>query len=158
MELKWFEDVEIGTVTELGPYTFTEEDIIAFATKFDPQPCHCDPVAASKGPYGRVIASGWHITSVWMQLMIAQRSPPPTDPSAGPQPRGGGSPGFLDLQWFEPVFPGDTLTYRTISVDKIELRSRPDWGIVRNQNEAVNQKGQQIFRSMGQGLISRKPK
>ena len=34
----WFEDVPLHEVSTLGRYTFTEENILDFARKYDPQP------------------------------------------------------------------------------------------------------------------------
>src|SRR5256714_9609289 len=71
----WFEDVPLGEKITLGSYTFTEENIIAFAKKYDPQPFHIDKEAALRSPYGGLIASGWHTALIWMKRMIAYRHP-----------------------------------------------------------------------------------
>lgn len=42
----YFEDLEIGAVKQLGSHTFTKEDIIDFAVKYDPQPFHVDEAMA----------------------------------------------------------------------------------------------------------------
>ena len=69
----YFEDVQLHVKTVLGSYTFTEENIIAFARAYDPQPFHLDKEAAAKSPYRGLIASGWHTAAVWMKLMLEQR-------------------------------------------------------------------------------------
>ncbi len=69
----WFEDFPLGKKIVLGSYTFTEENILAFAQKYDPQPFHVDKAAAEQSIYGGLIASGWHTAAVWMKLMIASR-------------------------------------------------------------------------------------
>ena len=71
--MAWFEDIEIGRVMELGSHTFTSDDIIRFAEKYDPQPYHTDPEAAKDSHFGGLVAAGWHIAAVWMKLMIAAR-------------------------------------------------------------------------------------
>ena len=152
----WFEDFVIGSRMELGSYTFEADDIIRFATKYDPQPFHIDPEAAESGPFGGLVASGWHTASVWMKLMIGYRSNEPRDPDDD-SPSGGPSPGILDLRWPLPVRVGDTVTYRAECVEKVELRSRPDWGIIRHRNEGFNQRGEMVFHFIGQGLMPRKP-
>lgn len=151
--MSWFEDIELGVKTDLGTYTFTEEAIIAFAAKWDPQPVHVDPVAAQNGPYGGLIASGWHVCAIWMKLMVASRIN--ADRQGGQ--RAGVSPGFLDLKWLAPVRPGDCLHYSTTTHEKIELKSRPDRGIIRSYNEAINQDGVRAMSFIGQGLIQRRP-
>src|SRR5260221_9227770 len=67
----WFEDIPLGNKITLGSYAFTEENIIAFAKKYDPQPFHIDKDAAARSPYGGLIASGWHTSFVLMKLVIA---------------------------------------------------------------------------------------
>src|ERR1700730_10636670 len=38
--MKYFEDVAVGDVSEIGSFTFTQEAIKRFATAYDPQPFH----------------------------------------------------------------------------------------------------------------------
>ena len=68
--MSWWEDIEIGTRRELGSYTFTEEEVIRFARKYDPQIFHLDPEAAKQTMFGGLIASGWHTAAIWMKLAI----------------------------------------------------------------------------------------
>ncbi|MEI9982908.1 MAG: MaoC/PaaZ C-terminal domain-containing protein [Aliidongia sp.] len=104
--MPWFEDLVIGTRTELGSHSFTEAEIIDFARKFDPQSFHVDPAAAANGPYGGLIASGWHTASTWMKLRIrASLAEKDRPDAAGRMPSAGPSPGFLDLKWPNPVRP-----------------------------------------------------
>ena len=44
MPALYFEDFEAGQVYELGSRTVTEDEIVAFASQWDPQPMHTDPV------------------------------------------------------------------------------------------------------------------
>jgi acyl dehydratase len=155
--MPWFEDLEIGTHRELGSYDFTEAEIIAFARKFDPQYFHVDPVRAAAGPFGGLIASGWHTVAIWMKLMVrAMQSRAGTDPAGGRLPATGPSPGFLELKWPHPVRPGDTIRYDTTMIAKIDLKSRPNWGLLRSRNEGVNQRGDLVLSFIGQALIERK--
>jgi acyl dehydratase len=155
--MPWFEDIVIGTRRELGSFVFTEAEIIRFATKYDPQYFHIDPVAALQSPYGGLIASGWHTSAVWMKLMVAswRAQPPPTDPAVR-QPASGPSPGFLDMKWSNPVRVGDSIAYASTTTEKIDLKSRPGWGLIRSLNEGVNQRGELVLSFIGQGLIERR--
>jgi acyl dehydratase len=148
----YWEDVELGGKREIGRYTFTEDEIIAFAKKYDPQPFHIDKEAAKHSMFGGLIASGWHTAAVWMKLMIASRSERPQTFRAGV------SPGFEDMQWLKPVRPGMTLTYSTETTEKVELRSRPEFGIVKSRNEARDENGELVFRFTGKGFVQRRPK
>ena len=71
--MPYFEDIELGSQTDIGSYTFTEEEIIAFATKYDPQYFHIDPVRAKDSLFGGLVASGFHVGAIWMKLTIAHR-------------------------------------------------------------------------------------
>ena len=66
----WWEDFEVGDISDMGSYRFTEAEIVAFARQFDPQPFHADPATAQKTVFGGLIASGWQTCSVGMRLMV----------------------------------------------------------------------------------------
>jgi acyl dehydratase len=59
-----------GARTEIGTYTFDEENIVRFARRFDPQPFHIDPEAARRSLFGGLCASGWHTCAVWMRSFV----------------------------------------------------------------------------------------
>lgn len=144
MPIPLFDDVVIGTETPLGRFTFTPDDIIAFAGAFDPQRFHLDVAAAEASLFGGLCASGWHTGAVWMRLMVAARRR--TQAVMGEaMPRLGSSPGFKALKWLKPVFAGDTLTYTTTVRDKRASASRPGWGLVFHHNTARNQHGDMVF-------------
>jgi acyl dehydratase len=149
----YWEDIELGQTLDLGAHTFTEEEIIAFARQFDPQPFHVDKAAAEASPYGGLIASGWHTAAVWMKRMIATREKLTRE---GAAMTGGISPGFRDLRWLKPVRPGDTIRYSTMPTEKVTLKSRPELGLLRSRNEGVNQHGETVFRFTGQALVPRR--
>lgn len=154
--MMWWEDIEIGTRRELGSYTFTEDEIVRFARKYDPQIFHLDPEAAKQTMFGGLIASGWHTAAIWMKLAIADRER--SRAAGNPLQRAGVSPGFSDLKWLKPVRPGMTLTYSSEVSGKVELRSRPDMGIVESRNEARDANGEVVFSFIGRGFVQRKPK
>ena len=106
----WFEDVPLGVRTVLGSYTFTEENILAFARRYDPQPFHVDKEAAAQSIYGGLIASGWHTAAVWMKLTIAHRRAQIAAGAPAVQDNFV-SPGVREIKWHKPVRPGTTLTY-----------------------------------------------
>jgi acyl dehydratase len=152
----WFEDIALGEKRYLGSYTFTEDAMIAFARKYDPQPFHIDPEAAKHSMFGGLIASGWHTAAVWMKLMVASR---PSDKSGGSQnSRYSVSPGFEKMRWLKPVRPGMTLRYSTEIVEKIDLKSRPELGLVKSRNEARDEAGELVLSFIGMGFIARRPK
>lgn len=144
----YFDDFVPGQEIALGSCTVTEEEIIAFATRFDPQPFHVNPEAAAASIYKGVIASGWHTCSMMMRLVVDGLM---CDASSM------GSPGLDAVRWLLPVRAGDTLTvtYRTTGVKA--SASKPDRGVVRSIWIATNQLGQQVCTIEGMGMFARKP-
>ncbi len=151
----YWEDVVIGSRRDLGSYTFTEEEIIRFGRKYDPQSFHIDPEAAKHSMFGGLIASGWHTAAVWMKLAIAER-----ERSRGTSPllRAGVSPGFEDMKWLKPVRPGMTVRFSSEIIGKKELASRPELGIVLSRNKGHDEDGDLVFRFIGKGFVQRRPK
>ena len=70
LDSRYFEDYALGTTYECGSVSVDQASIIAFAKEFDPQPFHVDPAAASAGPFGGLIASGWHTAALVMRLLV----------------------------------------------------------------------------------------
>jgi len=154
--MMYFEDIPLDETREMGSYTFTEEEIIKFASEWDPQPFHTDPVAAEESIFGGLVASGWHLCAIWMHLMVTNRK---REREAGVERVAAGvSPGFRDLKWLAPVRPDDTITYHSTTTEKVDLRSRPEFGILRSLNEGINQDGVRVLSFTGQVFMPRKPK
>jgi acyl dehydratase len=150
----WFEDIEIGARRDLGSYTFSEAEMIAFAKKYDPQPIHIDPEAAKKSIFGGLIASGWLTASIWMKLAVANRMTETGDKKLN---RSGISPGFENLKWLKPVRPGMTLFYSSEVVEKVDLKSRPALGLVKSLNEARDANSELFMSFIGKGFVMKKP-
>lgn len=128
----YFDDMAVGFRFETGTKTLTEEEIIAVARQWDPQPFHIDPEAAKASPYGRIIASGFHTLLVAFNLTLQA-----SDWSKSSM----GSPGMAEIRWIRPVYPGDTLKVRAEVVKATASRSKPDRGYVDIDYEIVNQDG-----------------
>ena len=133
-----FNDIQPGKRIVLGSMSFSENSVIEFARRYDPQDFHLDHEAAANGPFGALAASGWHTAACWMRLFVetAQRS--------GVAVQAGPSPGFSNLRWLKPVYAGDTITYDTRAIEK-RLTSRPGWGLVKAKNSGINQHGVAVF-------------
>lgn len=145
--LLYWEDFAPGDVLELGSHTFTAEEIIEFARRWDPQSFHTDPQAASASAFGGLVASGWHTCAVGMRLMVETH----VGRSASL-----GSPGLENIRWLAPVRPGDTVTYRRRITHARPSRSRPGVGLVRSRWEAVNQRGELVMTMEGWGMFARR--
>jgi acyl dehydratase len=146
--MRWFEDFKVGDVTPIGPATVSEDEIVAFATEFDPQPFHIDPEAAKESPFGGLIASGWHTTSLFMGMFV--RAILLDSASLG-------SPGVEELRWTAPVRPGDTLTGRVTITDVRPSKTNAGRGTVFTTNEVFNQNGELVMTLKARGFFARKP-
>ncbi|CAJ92210.1 Acyl-CoA dehydratase PaaZ [Cupriavidus necator] len=144
----YFEDFEVGSRRELGSYLVTEEEILAFARQYDPQPFHIDKEAAARSIYGGVISSGWMTCSIMMRLLVLST----TGKSASM-----GSPGVDEIRWLKPVYAGDTLTVVLNVLDTRPSQSKPDRGVVHTQWEATNQRGELVCTVKGMGMYGRRP-
>jgi len=131
-----YEDMEVGSRTEVGAHTFTLEEIVEFAERFDPQPFHVDETAAMASPFGGLVASGWHTCSQLMGILVRNLLGGSTSM---------GSPGIEEIRWLQPVRPGDTITLFNSILDKRVSQSRPDRGIVTTLWEGVNQSGETVI-------------
>ncbi len=157
--MKFFEDISVGERTEIGRYTFTAERIKTFAARFDPQPFHLDEAAAAQSHFGGLCASGWQTVSVWMRMLIdtrrredeARRARGEAVAKLGP------SPGFRDLQWLQPVRPGDTVSYATEIVEARISNSRPGWGMIFARNTGANQHGEPVLSFVSSVFVERRP-
>lgn len=149
-EVEWyFEDFEVGKTIEVGQRSVTEEEIIAFAKQFDPQPFHVDKEAAAKSIYGGIIASGWHTCSMMMRMMVD---------SIVSSASSLGSPGLDEVRWLKPVRGGDSLTVSTTVLEAKPSASKPDRGVVLTVWEARNQHGEMVATVKGKGMYLRRPK
>jgi acyl dehydratase len=145
---RYWEDFRVGDDAVHGSWEVTEEEILRFAREFDPQPFHTDPEAAAAGPFGGLIASGWHTAAIHMGLFV--RSQLVGSASMG-------SPGVEELRWLVPVRPGDVLTARSRIVDAWPSGTDPRRGTVVGEHELVNQRGEVVMRMRARGHIARRP-
>src|SRR5437867_4448729 len=130
MASRYLEDLCAGEKCLSAAVTVTAEEIMDFARQFDPQPMHTDPVAAAAGPFGGLIASGWHTAGLAMRMMAELR------------PMGDGGViglGVDAIRWPRPVRPGDQLRAE-VEIESIRPSdSRPTHGIVKLRVTILNQ-------------------
>jgi acyl dehydratase len=158
--MHFFEDIEVGQQHEVGSFTFTADAIKTFAAKFDPQRFHLDEEAGRKSLFGGLAASGWHVGSVCMKLLVASGQRQASEMVARGEKVAvwGPSPGFRELRWIRPVLAGDTISF----VSEIEsLRassSRPEWGILEVRHSGTNQRGEPVFSMLSTAFVPRRHK
>jgi acyl dehydratase len=143
----YWEDLQPGSVRELGSVTVSAEEIKDFAEQFDPQPFHLDEAAGRRSVFGNLCASGWHTCALAMKLTVENFL---TDAASM------GSPGVENLRWLKPVYPGDTLTLHHTILESRPLRTRADTGLVRSAWTMLNQNGEKVLQMEGYGMFRRR--
>ena len=133
---RYFEDYVPGAVYEFGSIDVSEAEIIKFAHRFDLQDMHLDPDAAARGPFGGLIASGWHTAAMMMRLFCNHFLSKAASLA---------SPGIDELRWLRPVRPGDVLRIRVSVLEATRSRSRRDRGMVRTLVEVLNQNSEVVM-------------
>jgi acyl dehydratase len=131
-----FAEFAAGQVIEAGPYEVSEEEIVRFATQYDPQWFHTDAVAAEKGRFDGLIASGWHTCGIAMRL-VADAALAGSESFA--------SPGLAYVKWPHPVRPGDRLSVRATVVETRRSRGKSSLGILRWRWQLYNQHGTEVL-------------
>ncbi len=143
----YWEDFKVGERIVVGTVGVDRDEVIEFASRYDPQPFHVNEEAAKQSIYGGLIASGWHSCALIMRLICD---------SYMLEAASLGSPGVENVRWPKPVRPGDTLTaYRTTEESR-ESRSRPEAGIVKTLWEVENQNGELVMTMSGINLFLRR--
>ncbi|HEY9093204.1 MaoC family dehydratase [Parasphingorhabdus sp.] len=141
----YYEDIQLNQPQKFGQYEVTREEVIEFASKYDPQPFHLDDEAAAKTHFGRLAASGWHSAAMMMRMLVDHMK---THKQAGL-----GSPGADNIRWVKPVYPGDTLRCEQVTLDKRLSKSRPNMGIMKGRVTVFNQKDEIVMTMESTGLI-----
>jgi acyl dehydratase len=129
-ENRYFEDYLVGSVHEFGSIAVEQDEVIAFAKRFDPQVFHTDPESATNTIFNGLIASGWHTAGLMMRLFADHFLSKVASL---------GSPGVDELRWNKPVRPGDELSVRVTVLEARRSRTKPDRGIVHSFIEVMNQ-------------------
>jgi acyl dehydratase len=132
---RFFEDYKVGATYVCGSFAMTETEIIEFASRYDPQAMHVDRELAASGPFGEIIASGWHTVARTMRLVVENFLPH----------NGLAAPGIDELRWPRPVRPGDMLTLHGTILEARRSRTKPDRGLLHTLLEVLNQRGEVVM-------------
>jgi acyl dehydratase len=143
--MQYFEDIAVGARQSFGRYQVTREEVIEFASKYDPQPFHLDDEAAAATHFGRLSASGWHTCAMTMAMLVENLK--------ANRQAGLGSPGIDQLRWLKPVFPGDTLRCESEVLEKRRSRSRREMGLFKSRLTVFNQDDEPVMQMISNGLI-----
>lgn len=143
----YYEDLSIGQKIEIGPISVTEEEIIEFAKKYDPQPFHVDVEKAKNSLFGGLCASGWHTCSLYMRmlydgLLINLASL--------------GSPGMNQIRWIKPLFPDETIKGELEIISKTPSRSKPNIGSMIIDSNVFNSNNELIMTLQSISIVRRR--
>ena len=131
-----YEDFSLGETIALPAYQVGQDEMIAFAERYDPQSFHTDVDAAKESPFAGLIASGWLTTAIVMRMQC--------DGFLGDSTCVG-SPGVDEIRWLLPARPGDILCGTVEVVGLRPSRSRPDRGLVTSEVTVCNQAGHRVM-------------
>ena len=131
-----FEDFVEGASIDLGSKDVTAQEIVEFASEFDPQPMHLDEASGRASILGGLSASGWHTCAMFMRLFCDSVLLHSTSQ---------GAPGVDHIKWRKPVLAGDRLDGRAIVVAARPSRSRPAIGLVTLRSQLSNQRGDTVL-------------
>ncbi len=156
--MRFFEDIEVGQRRELGSFTFTADGIKEFARQFDPQPFHLDEEEGRNSLFGGLAASGWHVGSVCMKLLVADGQRQAREAVARGEEVAiwGPSPGFRELRWIRPVLAGDVIHFASEVESLRTSDKRPEWGILQGRNTGTNQRGELAFSMLATAFVPRR--
>lgn len=143
----YFDDLPVGFTHETESQTLSEDEIIDFAKKYDPQPFHIDKAAAAGSIYGGIIASGFQTLIVAFDLILE---------SNVWREASMGSPGLDELRWKLPVRPGDSLRVKMTVTASEPSKSRPDRGRTTIFYEILNQKNEIVSSYYAMQLLKRR--
>ncbi|MEX0838270.1 MAG: MaoC/PaaZ C-terminal domain-containing protein [Parvibaculum sp.] len=145
--MRYFDDFVVGECHDIpATYEMTKNEIVSFASKWDPQPFHVDEAAAAKSIYGTLTACGTHIQAV--VLFLAARLPEETAVI--------GALGYDEVRFLKAAKLGDTLRLVIECIETKPSSSKPDRGVVKNRHTLMNQSGETVFTQTTTLLIARK--
>jgi acyl dehydratase len=142
-----FEDFRVGDTASYGRHLVTREEIVSFASQFDPQPMHLDEAAGAASILGGLGASGWHACAMMMRMLA-------DNVLNGSSCMG--APGIEEVKWLHPVRPGDVLHVRHTVLATKASQSRGDRGFVRFRFEVVNEAGETVMEQTNSIIFGRR--
>ena len=145
----WLEDMELGRTFRFGNYVVNREEVIDFASRYDPQPFHLDDIAAENSIFGRLCASGVHTMAMAHRLQMDGFG------GIGLQVLAGA--GMDKFRLLKPVFPGDTLHMEIEITETRPLRSKPDRGLLHYVTRVANQADEVVLTYLSALIMARRP-
>jgi len=143
----YLDDLSVGLRFTTGSHAVDADQIVDFASRFDPQPFHVDEELAKSSVFGGLAASGWHTVAITMRLLV----------DGGP-PLAGGIIGVgAETAWPRPTRPGDVLTVVSEIIEITPSKSKPDRGMITLRSETRNQRDEVVQVLTAKLVVPRRP-
>ena len=126
----YFEDFTVGLTFTTDETLISKNEIIDFASKYDPQTFHLDEELAKDGPFGELTSSGFmtlgkSFTQIFNTEVFNGTSM--------------GAWGLDELRWTKPVYPNDILKTKVEVLETKKSKKNPTKGTVRLKQTVTNQ-------------------
>lgn len=148
MGVLYYEDFTIGSTQQSTEYTITKDEIVEFASRWDPQPFHIDEASAQASVFGGLTASACHTFAI--SGILTSRLPDQLKTMAGLS--------MDEVRFPNPVRPGDRLCFLSECIGRRESRSRPDVGIVTTLSTMMNQRGIPVMTMKATFMVQKRPR
>ncbi len=135
MTKKYFEDINDGELLYCNKIITTREDIIEFASKFDPQPFHIDDKAAKESIFGGLVASSLHTLSACTRVVVDAQGDVAILSGVG----------MYETKMTNPVRPDDMLFVKAWWTDLRRSKSKPELGFAGIKCKVTNQKNEPVI-------------
>jgi acyl dehydratase len=149
MEMMYYEDIEVGQKRIKSiTYPVKKEEIIKFASHWDPRSFHLDEQAAASSVFRGLVACSAHIFSIlsWFGTHGRRRTASMA------------ALGFDELRMRQPVRPNDILSCTFTCLEKRESKSKQDRGIVRTLASLSNQQRIEVFSAIVTAMVAKRPR
>jgi len=145
---RYWEDLVVGECFTSRSRTVTAEEIVDFASRYDPQYFHADPEAAKRSVFGEVVASGVHNLAIWRQL----------DHEITGDIRWICGVAWDDFRWVNALRGGEEVLVTAECVSKRESASDPGRGVAVYRYRMVKADGREVFHFLSTNLVERRPR
>lgn len=140
----FFEDITVGMKNDLEPVEVKENEMLAFAEKYDNSPLHIDKEYAKTTKFGSILAPGLlTFALVWSKYLEKDYF--------GEELLAGKS---TKMEWYAPVFAGDVLYGKVEVIDKIDRN--PKNGIVVIQINVYNKEDVLLLSSTTEAIVKKR--
>lgn len=143
----YVEDLEPGMSWRTASATLSADDIVDFATQWDPQPFHIDRTAGEASFFGGLVASGLHTFVLTFRLY--------NDLGLFRDTAVAGV-GVENMRWLRPVKEGTTLR-ASATVHAVEPSRRPGLGRVTMRLQSFDEEDVRLFTFDLTILLKRRP-